>query len=74
MISFLQSEDFQILFFLYKNNDLESMSSIARKFSLKACHLKNIFSTFTKYDSLLIDDTRSAEYKLRKNIYDLLTI
>ena len=60
--------------FLFKNNDLESMSSIARKFSLKASDLKNIFESFTKYDSLCIDDTRSAEYRLRKNIYDCLTI
>ena len=60
--------------FLFKNNDLESMSSIARKFSLKASDLKNIFESFTKYDSLCIDDSRSAEYRLRKNIYDPITI
>ena len=60
--------------FLFKNNDLESMSSIARKFSLKASDLKNIFESFTKYDSLCIDDSRSVEYRLRKNIYDPLTI
>ena len=38
--------------FLFKNNDLECMKSLARKFSLKVEDLKAIFRTFTKYDSL----------------------
>ena len=53
---------------------MESMASIARKFSLRVNDLKCIFHTFTKYDSLTIDDTRDIKYRLRKNIYDILTI
>ena len=60
--------------FLFKNNDLECMKSIARKFSISNETLKAIFHTFTKYDSLVIDDTRPAEYRLRKNIYNLIHI
>jgi len=60
--------------FLFKNNDDELMSSLARKFHLKPQDLKYIFHSFTKYDSLCIDDTRSPEYRLRKNIYENLKI
>ena len=59
--------------FLFKNNDVESMTSIARKFSLKAVDLRNIFDSFTKYDSLCIDETRNT-MRLRKNIYDIINI
>jgi len=58
--------------FLFKNNDIESMSSLARKFNIKVQDLKSIFSKFTKYDSLFIDDTRPQEYRLRKNIYEIM--
>jgi len=57
--------------FLFKNNDLECMKSLARKFSLRVEDLKSIFRTFTKYDSLCIDDTR-ATARLRKNIYETI--
>ena len=60
--------------FLFKNNDLECMKSLARKFSVRNDDLKAIFHTFTKYDSLCIDDSRSAEYRLRKNIFELIHI
>ena len=58
--------------FLFKNNDLECMKSLARKFSVRIEDLKAIFHTFTKYDSLCIDETRPAEYRLRKIIYEII--
>jgi hypothetical protein len=60
--------------FLFKNHDIESMSSIARKFNIKVADLKQIFSTFGKFDSLCIDDSRPPEYRLRKNIYEIIDI
>ena len=60
--------------FLFKNNDIESMSSLARKFSIKTIDLKNIFHTFSKFDSLCIDDTRPIQYRLRKNIFQIIKI
>ena len=60
--------------FLFKNNDDELTSLLARKFHLKSKDLKTIFEDFTPFDSLCIDNSRSAEYRLRKNIYDYLTI
>ena len=59
--------------FLFKNNDLECMKSLARKFSLRVEDLKSIFRTFTKYDSLAIDDSRPTA-RLRKNIYEVLNL
>ena len=59
--------------FLFKNNDMESMASIARKFSLRVNDLKNIFYSFTKFDSLCIDDTRPT-MRLRKNIYEKINL
>ena len=60
--------------FLFKNNDLECMKSLAKKFSLKNDELKTIFRTFTKYDSLCVDDTRPSEHRLRKNIFERITL
>ena len=60
--------------FLFKNNDDELMTSLARKFHLKPNDLKTIFKTFTKFDSLCIDDSRSPEYHLRKNIYEIIKL
>ena len=60
--------------FLFKNNDDELVSSLARKFHIKSNDLKAIFKTFTKFDSLCIDETRKPEYRLRKNIYDLIKL
>ena len=62
--------------FLFKNNDIESMASIARKFNIKSQTLKYIFNHVlqTKYDSLCIDDTRPVEYRLRKNIFDIIEL
>lgn len=60
--------------FLFKNSDVESMCSIARKFNVKVADLKNIFNTFTKFDSLTIDDTRPPQYRLRKNIYECIDL
>ena len=42
---------------------------LARKFSIKLDDLKTIFRTFTKYDSLCIDDSR-PNMRLRKNIFE----
>ena len=60
--------------FLFKNNDMESMASIARKFSLRVNDLKSIFHTFTKFDSLCIDQTRELKYRLRKNLYEIINL
>ena len=62
--------------FLFKNHDIESMSSLARKFSIKPQVLKYIFNHVlqTKYDSLCIDETRPSEYRLRKNIFDIIEL
>ena len=60
--------------FLFKNNDLECMKSSARKFSIRLEDLKTIFRTFTKYDSLCVDDTRDARYRLLKNIFNEITL
>ena len=57
--------------FLFKNNDLESMSS--HHVSLRVNDLRSIFHIFTKYHSLCIDDTRPS-VRLRKNIYEVLHI
>ena len=59
--------------FLFKNND-DELVSLARKFHLKSIDLKAIFKTFTKYDSLCIDETRTPEYRLRKNIYEIIKL
>ena len=42
------------------------MSSIARKFNIRVIDLKSLFHTFTNHDSLCIDETRGAKYRLRK--------
>ena len=60
--------------FLFKNHDVESMNSIARKFGIKVSDLKNIFQTFSKYDSLVIDETRPPDYRLRKNIFEIIRL
>ena len=62
------------IIFLFKNNDLECMKSLARKFSVRLEDLKIIFNKFTKYDSLCIDDSRDAKYRYRKNIFEILDI
>ena len=60
--------------FLFKNNDTECMKSLARKFSVSLDSLKALFKTFTKYDSLCIDDTRDPRHRFRKNIFEILTL
>ena len=60
--------------FLFKNNDDELILSLARKFHLKPQDLKNIFNSFTRYDNLCIDETRSPEFRLRKNIYEQIKV
>ena len=60
--------------FLFKNNDIESMSSLARKFSIRTIDLKSIFHTFSKFDSLCIDETRNQEHRLRKNIFEIINV
>ena len=57
---------------LFKNHDIESMNSIARKFEIKVQDLKTIFETFGKSDSLVIDETRPPEFRLRKNIFTIV--
>lgn len=60
--------------FLFKNHDVESMSSIARKFNIRILDLKSLFHTFTNHDSLCIDETRGAKYRLRKNIFECIDL
>ena len=62
--------------FLFKNHDVESMSSLARKFNIKILTFKYLFNHVleSKYDSLCIDETRDPEYRLRKNIFDIITL
>lgn len=60
--------------FLFKNHDTESMSSVARKFNVNAQDLKRIFNSFSRFDSLCIDNTRRPEYRLRKNIFELINL
>ena len=50
------------------------MKSLARKFSIRLEDLKIKFRTFTTYDSLCINDSRDARYRLRKNIYEIITL
>ena len=47
------------------------MKSLARKFSIRLEDLKAIFHTFTKYDILVIDDTRPTT-RLRKNVFETI--
>ena len=58
--------------FLFKNNDLECMKSLARKFSVSLDNLKTIFKTFTKYDSLCIDDSRAVKTFLRLLMFNFI--
>ena len=62
--------------FLFKNHDLDSMASVARKFNIKVQDLKYIFNYVleSKFDSLCIDDTRGVENRLRKNIFDKIML
>ena len=62
------------IIFLFKNIDLECLRSLARKFNIRLEDLKTIFKTFTKYDSLCIDDSRDIKYRLRKNIFEILQL
>ena len=59
---------------LFKNNDLDMLSTLCRKFNLKASNLNAIFETFTPYDFLVIDDTRPKEMRLRKNFFQIIEI
>ena len=62
--------------FLFKNHDIESMSSLATKFNIKRVALKYFFSHVlkTKFDSLCIDETRPEEYRLRKNVFEIINL
>ena len=62
--------------FLFKNHDVESFSSLAKKFNVKTPALKYIFNHVleTKFDSLVIDETRPEEYRLRKNIFEIIKL
>ena len=62
--------------FLFKNHDIESMSSLARKFNIKPVALKYIFNHVlkTKFDSLCIDETRPEEYRLRNNVFEIINL
>ena len=62
--------------FLFKNHDVESMTSIVRKFNIKIQDLRHIFNYVLKdkYDSLCIDETRPSEYRLRKNVYEIISL
>ena len=52
------------------------MSSLARKFNIKPVALKYIFNHVlkTKFDSLYIDETRPEEYRLRKNVFEIINL
>ena len=59
---------------LFKNNDLDMLNSLCRKFNVKSTDLKAIFDTFTPFDSLVIDDTRSKHLRLRKNLFQVIEL
>ena len=59
---------------LFKNNDLDMFNSLCRKFNVKSTDLKAIFDTFTPFDSLVIDDTRSKHLRLRKNLFQVIEL
>jgi len=59
---------------LFKNSDIDMLSTLAKKFNLKACDLKTIFDTFTNTDSLIIDDTREKHLRLRKNLFQIIQL
>jgi ABC-type cobalamin/Fe3+-siderophores transport system ATPase subunit len=62
--------------FLFRNHDIESMTSLARKFNIKQQDLKHIFNYMmqSKFDSLCIDETRDPEHRLRLNIFEKIKI
>ena len=59
---------------LFPNNDLDMLSTLCRKFNLKASDLNAIFETFTPYDFLVIDDTRPKHMRLRKYFFSQILI
>ena len=59
---------------LFKNNDLDMLNSLCRKFNVKSTDLKAIFDTFTPFDSLVIDDTRPKHLRLRKNLFQVIEL
>lgn len=62
--------------FLFKNHDVEHMTSLARKFNLRAQDLRYIFNNIctSKYDHLCIDESRDDEHRLRKNVYEIIKL
>lgn len=63
------------IFVLWRIVDLDSMSNVARKTSLKSANLRNIFDNIcTEFrDSLWIDLTCDSPYKLRRNGFQKIT-
>ena len=59
---------------LFKNNDLDMLNSLCRKFNVKSSDLKAIFDTFTPFDCLIIDDTRPKHLRLRKNLFQIIEL
>ena len=62
--------------FLFKNHDIESMSKLAKKFNIKTQDLKYICNNILKdkHDCLCIDESRPEEFRLRKNVYELIKL
>ena len=62
--------------FLFKNHDIKHTSEIAKKINITPKQLHYIFNNIctTLFDSLLIDETRSPEYRLRKNVYQIIKL
>ncbi len=63
------------LWVVWKCEDIDSMSMIARKAGILPKTFKKIFDTLLPgtRDSLWIDNTDSSPYKLRKNGYELIS-
>jgi hypothetical protein len=62
------------LFVFWKMNDIDSMSTVARKTGLSAAKMQSIFkhNVNSEHDSLWIDMTHKSPYPLRKNGYIML--
>ena len=62
--------------FLFKNHNIKSMSKLAKKFNIKTQDLKYICNNILKdkHDCPCIDESRPEEFRLRKNVYELIKL
>jgi len=62
--------------FLFGNHDQEHMSKIAKKCNLTVKQIKYIFNNIcTEFtDCILIDETRTPDYKFRKTLFEVIKI